>query len=197
MHPYEMQRQMRIRHTDDLLALKRGSLYHAINQLQRDGSIEPVETTRAGRRPERTVYRITPDGDDEFVGWLRELLSTPVPETSHLMAALAHVLQLDPRDARDQLQLRVVNLEARIASMHAVERGVAELYGRVLILEVEYARALVEAELAWVRALAGDLHSGKLDWSFENIKQHMLDLHATQPKYEVPDARPERPMANP
>ena len=93
MHPYEMQRQMRIRHTDDLLALKRGSLYHAINQLQRDGSIEPVETTRAGRRPERTVYRITTDGDDEFVGWLRELLSTPVPETSHFMTALAHVLE--------------------------------------------------------------------------------------------------------
>ena len=53
MHPYEMQRQMHRRHTDDLLALKRGSLYHAINQLQRDGLIEPVEISREGRRPER------------------------------------------------------------------------------------------------------------------------------------------------
>src|ERR1700682_2624826 len=77
MHPYEMQRQMHLRHTDELLALKRGSLYHAINQLQRDGFIEPVETSRAGRWPERTVYRITPDGDDELVNWLRDLLSTP------------------------------------------------------------------------------------------------------------------------
>src|SRR6202022_675806 len=66
MHPYEMQRQMHLRHTDDLLALKRGSLYHAINQLQRDGLIEPVETSRAGRWPERTVYRVTPDGEDEL-----------------------------------------------------------------------------------------------------------------------------------
>src|SRR6202140_5435343 len=82
MHPYEMQRQMHIRHTDDLLALKRGSLYHAINQLQRDGFIEPVETSREGRWPERTVYRITPDGADELLVWLRDLLSTPVREPS-------------------------------------------------------------------------------------------------------------------
>src|ERR1700694_476433 len=67
MHPYEMRRQMHLRHTDELLALKRGSLYHAINQLQRDGLIEPVLTRREGRWPERTVYSGTPDGHDELV----------------------------------------------------------------------------------------------------------------------------------
>lgn len=55
MHPYEMQRVMHQRYTDELLALKRGSLYHAINQLQRDGLIEPIETSRDARSPERTV----------------------------------------------------------------------------------------------------------------------------------------------
>ena len=66
MHPYELQRQMHLRHTDERLGLKRGSLYHAINQLQRDGLIEPIETSRAGRRPERTVYQITRDGEEEL-----------------------------------------------------------------------------------------------------------------------------------
>src|SRR6266851_3504262 len=112
MHPYEMQRQMHIRHTDELLALKRGSLYHAINQLQRDGLIEPVETSRAGRWPERTVYRVTPDGRDELVTWLRDLLATHVREPSQFMAAMAHVSHLTPSDAQQQLQLRAVNLEA-------------------------------------------------------------------------------------
>src|ERR1700738_1135483 len=108
--PYEMQRQMHLRHTDELLALKRGSLYHAINQLQRDGFIEPVETSREGRWPERTVYRITPDGADELVLWLRDLLATPVREPSQFMAALAHILHLNPADALEQLQLRSVGL---------------------------------------------------------------------------------------
>src|SRR4030088_1674344 len=121
MHPYEMQRQMHVRHTDELLALKRGSLYHAINQLQRDGLIESVETTRAGRWPERTVYRLTADGDEELLVWLRDLLGAPVREPSQFTAALAHVSHLDPQDALQQLQMRAVNLEATTAALHAVE----------------------------------------------------------------------------
>src|SRR3979490_1154335 len=62
MPPYEMERRMPIRHTEELLGLKRGSLYHAINQLQRDGLIESIETRREGPWPERTVYRLTADG---------------------------------------------------------------------------------------------------------------------------------------
>ena len=62
LHPYEMQRLIHQRHKDKLLDLRRGSLYHAVAQLQRAGLIESVETRRAGRRPERTVYRLTRAG---------------------------------------------------------------------------------------------------------------------------------------
>ena len=37
MHPYQMQQLLRLRHKDEILALKRGSLYHAIARLQRAG----------------------------------------------------------------------------------------------------------------------------------------------------------------
>src|ERR1700731_2098576 len=164
MHPYEMQRQMHLRHTDELLALKRGSLYHAINQLQRDGFIEPVETSREGRWPERTVYRITPDGRDELVVWLSDLLSTPVREPSQFTAGLAHILHLSPTDAQAQLQMRVVNLEAGVAALGAIVRGVGELIGRGSILEVEYARYQAQAEIDWVRSVVNDLRTGKLTW---------------------------------
>jgi DNA-binding PadR family transcriptional regulator len=168
MHPYELQRHMHIRHTDELLALKRGSLYHAINQLQRDGLIAPVETSREGRRPERTVYRITPNGEEELVTWLRDLLSAPIREPNQFMAALAHVVNLSPDDALEQLQLRQVNLEVQRAAMQAVEHSVGELVGRTSVLEVKYARALAEAELAWMRALIEDLRSGHLTWERSN-----------------------------
>ena len=184
MHPYELQRQMHLRHTDELLALKRGSLYHAINQLQRDGFIEPVETIREGRWPERTVYRITADGDEELLVWLRDMLSTPVREPSQFMAALAHILTLNPTDALEQLQMRVVNLEATVAAWLAVERGVGELIGRGPILELEYARCLAQAELDWVRSIMDDLQpGGRLKWNVDKIQaspsysQAKLDNH--------------------
>jgi DNA-binding PadR family transcriptional regulator len=177
MHPYEMQRQLHVRHTDEMLGLKRGSLYHAIGQLQRADLIEPVETSREGRWPERTVYRITDAGEDEMVLWVRDLLATPVREPSSFMAALAHTLQLEPGDALDQLQLRIVNLEATIAAYHAVERRIGERVGRAAILEVEFACALAEAELNWVRATIDDLETGRLNWSFEKIKQRIHNDH--------------------
>jgi DNA-binding PadR family transcriptional regulator len=174
MHPYEMQRIMHQRHTDDLLALKRGSLYHAINQLQRDGLIEPVETTREGRRPERTIYRITPDGEDELVVWMRDLLSVPVQEPSQFTAALAFAVQLDPADAVEQLALRTVSLQASVAAIRAIERGITALVGRASVLELEYRRALAEAELAWIKSIITELQSGKLTWNFNEIKSRLI-----------------------
>ena len=97
-HPYEMQRLIRERHKDDFLQLKPGSLYHAIERLAKAGLIEEVETSREGRRPERTVYRLTECGDVEALEWLRGLLSKPVREPSQFVAAMSFVAHLTPDD---------------------------------------------------------------------------------------------------
>src|SRR5258708_36966023 len=77
MHPYEMQRLIRHWHKDAFLDLKRGSLYHAIGRLHRHGWIDAVETTREGRRPERTVYRLTEAGEARRRHWLQKVLANP------------------------------------------------------------------------------------------------------------------------
>ena len=62
MHPYEMAATMRERHKEESIKLRYGSLYTVVETLQRDGLIEPHETSRDGRRPERTVYTLTDAG---------------------------------------------------------------------------------------------------------------------------------------
>src|SRR6516164_2293319 len=101
MHPYEMQRLIRQCHKDEFLDLKRGSLYHAIDRLQRAGLIEVVETSREGQRPERTIYRLTENGEREVFDWLRELLAKPAREPSQFLAALSFLPNLTPEDALD------------------------------------------------------------------------------------------------
>src|SRR5690242_9737010 len=150
MHPYEMQRVMHQRHTDELLALKRGSLYHAINQLQRDRLIEPIETSREGRRPERTVYHITTEGEDELRLWLRDLLAVPLYESSQFTAALAFIRNLPAADALEQLEQRCRELGGSIVMTEAIAKAVSSLVGRASVLELEYQRALADAELAWL-----------------------------------------------
>jgi DNA-binding PadR family transcriptional regulator len=43
-----------------------GSLYAVVESLQKHNLITALETNRDGRRPERTIYAITPDGVEEF-----------------------------------------------------------------------------------------------------------------------------------
>jgi len=169
MHPYEMQRQIQMRHKADVLALKRGSLYHAIERLLKSGEIEPVETTREGRRPERTVYRLTPEGEESLLDWLRGLVSRPVQEPSLFVAALTHVHQLTPDDAREQLMSRAIALEGGISALGAIIELVEATVGRVSVLELEYALAVARAELAWVRSVSEDLSTGRLVWNVDQL----------------------------
>lgn len=164
MHPYEMQRLIRERHKDDFLDLKRGSLYHAIERLERAGLIEAGETTREGRRPERTVYRLTETGEREVLDWLRELLARPVREPSQFLAALSFLPHLPVADALDQLRMRVSRLEMESIAIGAILERLVPQIGRAPLVEVEYARAMRLAERTWVESLIEELRTGRLTW---------------------------------
>jgi DNA-binding PadR family transcriptional regulator len=169
MHPYEMQRLIRQRHKDDFLDLKRGSLYHAIERLQRAGLIEVWETSREGKRPERTVYRLTEQGERERLEWLRELLARPIPETSQFLAAVSYLAQLTPEDARDQLSVRAGRLELELVSLNAIVHELATRLPRVLLLRAEFVRTMQQAELQWVRSLLDEIGSGRLSWDPDTV----------------------------
>src|SRR5260370_12075209 len=71
---------MRGRVKDQRYNLNYGSLISVVEALQQHGLIVAQETERPGRRPERTVYRLTDAGRMELIDWLSELISTPVKE---------------------------------------------------------------------------------------------------------------------
>ena len=89
MHPYEMATTLRERGKDQSIKLNYGSLYTVVEALQQHGLIVAQETERAGRRPERTVYRLTDPGRMELIDWISELLSIPVKEYTHFEAGLS------------------------------------------------------------------------------------------------------------
>ena len=190
MHPYELQRRIREWHKDEFLDLRRGSLYHAIERLRRQGAIEPVETTREGRRPERTIYRLTEAGERQMLDWLQEMLAHPVREPTQFFAALSFLPQLNPECVQAQLQQRTALLEAKIAELDTVLKTMVPRIGRLVLIEVEYERAMRQAELAWVRSLQNELQTGALCWD----PQQILRWATAQPPAEAgcPVPNPER-----
>src|SRR2546423_7219988 len=89
MHGYEIRRLARQRGKGDVVDLRPGSLYRTIERLERAGLVEPVETTREGKFPERTVYQVTERGREELQEWLRELVSTPMKDYPQFLQAIA------------------------------------------------------------------------------------------------------------
>ncbi|RJL23085.1 PadR family transcriptional regulator [Bailinhaonella thermotolerans] len=163
-HPYELHRFILDTHKDYITGLPR-SLYHAVDRLAADGLIEPVETSREGRRPERTVYRITAEGAAELGSRLRRLLAEPATDLALFSAAVSLAGVLPAREAERALRTRAATLEGMVTSADAGMRGLRETgLPRLLLLEVEYERAMRATELDWVRGLLAELASGELSW---------------------------------
>jgi DNA-binding PadR family transcriptional regulator len=178
-HPYEIQRLLRDRHKAYAVGKTR-ALYRAIEELEAAGYIEPVETSREGRRPERTVYRITAEGHEELENWLADLLANPVDETPVFSVAMGLLGYITQQRAEMALASRVVALRARLVTLEASLRLLEDdlRLPRIVLLELEHAMALASAELTWIRSIITDMQSGALIWNEDLIRAHFELMHA-------------------
>ncbi len=188
MHPYEMATTLRARHKDESIKLNFGSLYTVVEALQRHGLIEAQETEREGRRPERTVYRITEAGSAELLDWLSELISVPGKEYLRFEAGLSLLPVLTPDQAVELLEIRCQHLEVDLAQRRSVRDTIAaQGVARLFFVEFEYMTALVETELEWTRKLIEEVRSKTL----EGVEQ-WHGFHASDPDPQTSDPDPQR-----
>ena len=169
MHPYEMQQRIRDWGIDHVVKVTHGALYHTVERLVTDGLIEQVETSRSGRRPERTVYALTDFGREAARGRLNELLSTVDTEYPSFRAALSFLTLLTPGEAKARLGMRIVYLEAALAAAQtAYDALIKNGIPRIHVIEFDHARAQMRAELEVTQSIIGDIDAGRLVWSPDN-----------------------------
>jgi DNA-binding PadR family transcriptional regulator len=160
MHPYEIAKILKNTGKEHDMSLKWGSFYTVIRNLEKYGLIASVESSREGNRPERTTYRITDEGRDELMDWVRELVSMPRSEESGFRAGLSVLPVLHPEEATPLLLQRVERLESQLAADRAQIDGLNGRIPRLFLIESEYDFALLQAEIDWVRALADEFATG-------------------------------------
>ena len=171
MHPYRMQQLIKERGKDEVINVRdRASIYQTIDRLMRDGLIAVSKTTRDEKWPERTVYGLTAEGRETIQDWMSEMLSTPGREFPAFPAALSFLALLTPQDALRHLEARTVKLEADLARTEVMLMGFGRTLPRIVLIEEEYRQAALRAELEWVRAIVGDLRSGRFTWSEESLR---------------------------
>ena len=160
MHPYEISTTLRTRGKERSIKLNYGSLYAVVESLQKHGLVRARETSREGRRPERTVYEITSAGVEEFEDWLAELLSTPARDFTSLEAGLSLMPGLPPDEVARLLDDRAVKLRSELRALDAELAEAEELHLPALfVVESTYRRHMLLAELGFVIELAQGIRS--------------------------------------
>lgn len=166
MHPYELQRSLRDNDAAQTFKLSYGALYSVVAQLARAGFVEPEGSSREGNLPERTVYRLTPEGREELHDWLRELLGEPRPEFPAFVAGLSLIVVLPRDEVVDLLRRRVERLEATAENIRAtVTETTAQGVHPVFLVEDDYRCALITAEIAFIRDLVTRITTGRGAWA--------------------------------
>jgi DNA-binding PadR family transcriptional regulator len=160
MHRYEMASVMRARGKDADRGIKWGSLYTVVQNLEKNGFVEAIATTRQGARPERTVYQITEAGRVELIDWVRELIADPQPERTRFVAGLSVLSLMSPPDIIDLLLRRLDRLTESITSQRGALAEAGAEVPRLFLIEDEYRIAMTRAEAAWVRSLLDELSGG-------------------------------------
>ncbi len=162
-HPYEISTTLKERGKERSIKLNYGSLYSVVESLEKQGLIAEHEIVRDGRRPERTVYRITPEGEKELEDTISDMLGNPVKEFTQLEAALALAPTVSPDRFVGLLEQRVTKLAATLDELEAeANQPEAALLPRLFWIEHEYHRAMVRAERDFVEAIVKDMREDNL-----------------------------------
>jgi DNA-binding PadR family transcriptional regulator len=173
MHPYRMQQLIKQRGKDQVINVgQRATLYQTIDRLLRAKLIKVRGTARDQHRPERTIYQLTPAGRETLLGWMRELLASPAREFPRFPAALAYLPLLGVDEVRSLLEQRVRALTAELELMDSALKSEAAGLPRLFLVESEYVREMVRAELAWVQGIVEDLIKGELAWNQDWLREY-------------------------
>lgn len=177
MHTYELVRLLKERRDDRLVPLQKGTIYHTVARLERDGLLAEVGVDRHGNRPERTTYTLQDAGRQAVEEWVRAELPQ-IDRQSDFRVALSEAHNLERDEVVALLDQRRAMLEASIAEYRAgLEEAATRDTPEQFLVEVQRQAALLDAELAWQDSLRARLVDRTLPWGVAEIPEHIKNKH--------------------
>ncbi len=132
--------------------LKRSTAYYLLDKLCREGYVSE-EVERAGNRPERHVYRITPAGETYFQHLLRHNLTAYAPPIYAEDIGIIFQHHLPPAEVTRLLRVRHEAIITHRARLELLQTALPADHRAV----IEHHIVHVDAELAWLdRLIAAD-----------------------------------------
>ncbi|OCG73275.1 PadR family transcriptional regulator [Microbacterium sediminis] len=136
-------------------AADQAQIYRTLAKLVDDGAVEVTVIPQEGR-PDRREHRITEAGRRALSAWL----ASPLDDERDRDPFLARVFfagREGPEVARDLLRQRRALAEARLAALRAIPQPDGSLAERLRGATLRHGLRHLEAELAWLDEVEGEL----------------------------------------
>jgi DNA-binding PadR family transcriptional regulator len=164
VHGYDVRRELLSWRVDQWANVAPGSIYNALKSMTRDALLEIVGTDQVGGRPERTTYRLTNEGENEFQALLREALWRVRQPVDPLMPALCFMPVLKREELIAALKNRIPQIRGQLEH---VDFAIAQLPNPGTPEHVKelyrLSAARVAAEVPWAEALIQRLEKGEYE----------------------------------
>lgn len=200
VHGYFLRRELLSWNVDEWARVHPGSIYNALRQLTRTGLLEELPATSAGGRPARTSYRLTDDGEREYLAALRSTLRG-VEDPTAFLTAINFASGLPRAEVVEAMEDRLRLLHAHVAEAdRVVEQVLAARDTPDTASEVpRLIRARVLGEIAWTEDYLERIRAGAYSFVGEPPSWHPSDeaVAAALAEGALIDAAPWRARPDP
>lgn len=151
-HGHQIRRLADLTNVGEWGGVSAGALYRELRAMEGEGLVETIRTEQVGRRPARTVYEITPDGQMELQSLREQAIKPAAFGVDALGVALTFAAEgMDPDELRDILRARRNRLQITAVEL-ATELDRLTARGYLGVFQAAIMRRGVmhhEAEVRW------------------------------------------------
>jgi len=122
------------------------SIYSMLRSLVKEGNARKVVTEKAGNRPKRTVFEITPQGRKRYADLLRDAWKNPVSPTDNIQIALGASGDLPEQEVVELSNQRLNALKIRLKKLNNSRTSAPD----EAMVEREVAR--IKGEISWLKS---------------------------------------------
>jgi DNA-binding PadR family transcriptional regulator len=161
-HPYEIKRRLENAMVECYIDVDVGTLYYAINQLEKEELIAARSQERVARGGMRTIYTITEKGRAAFRDLLHRQFDEEGPVAQTLYGALLFLHLADLSRVEESLRKRIERLDELIAKLGPIRKQMSPVIstgGDYLLRHLDRQRRL---DRALLRELLADVVARKI-----------------------------------
>src|SRR5271166_3566798 len=149
--------------TGEVWPLNVGQVYTTLQRLERDGLVESDDTSEDGReKTQQNIFRITAEGQQELVGWLRTPPDLSAPPRDELIMKVLVAMRVPGTDVPEVIQVHRRYLVELMQQWTRIKEAEAESdLSLALVVDAELFR--LDAVIRWLDAADGRIKRAAAD----------------------------------